>query len=325
MKKVLLILFAVLLLLPIRLVSQEEVYRVITKKELDTFYGKQRYDGKRKVYVTESNGKTTSIKTNNILSIRKEIKGWKYFEWEKTAFTDYLEVNIDSMSKEELFARAKEWIEISFLPTEKGFLIQPDSIFSEYQGRKSYRNQYFPNGVVRVRENLPSMLPDVEYKFNIDEDNFKITLVSLNQNVLTSLVIEASTIYTINLSFFDGGYKMDPVQLFYFFIVPKDEDQDKNLIDIVNPFDVIIDSAWDHLTGNYERKYIVEIPLSDIRKYRDKSGKLSRNLRCTFNRFEVLFNDLNRTLFNYINGDKLEPNIYVYYPEVSCYMYWRTW
>ena len=321
MNKVLLTLSLVLLLLPIRLLAQEN-FRIITRKKLDTFYGKQYYDGKRHVFVTDAYGKTKSIKTNNILSIRKEIKGWHYFEWEPTGLTDYLEISIDSMSREDLFLKAKAWIEKSFLPTEYGFVIQPDSVFAEYEGRSLYKNTSQPKGTVVVMDKLPSVIPPLDYRFNVDEDTYKITLVGCNHIVFQVPGSSASTFYTLNLTFYEGGYKIDPVNLFYCYIDPKFEEEEQFTL---NPVDIVVGGILDGVLGNYDKTHIVEIPIYDITPYLDKSGQIALNLRCKFTRVEVLFNDLNRSLYNYIKGFKADPNIYVYYPEVGCWIYWRTW
>ena len=327
MNKVLLILFSVLLLLPVRLVSQEGEFRVITKK-LDTFYGKQRYDGKRKVFITNSNGKTKYFKSNKILSIRKEIKEWKYFEWEQNGLTDYLEVKVDSMNREELFLKAKEWIKISFLPTEYDFLIQPDSIYGEYEGRSLFKSsEKYSRGLVTVDDKFGGILPKLEHKFSIDENSFKITLVGWNGTALTSIKPFLNVFYTIDLTFYEGGYKIDPINFIITHLARNYEVDDSPLIDlgIKNPIDEIVDSTLDEIFGLNDKSYVVKIPISNISSYKDESGKLKQNVRCLLTRVEVLFNDLNRTLFNYIKGNPLDPNIYVYYPEVGCWRYYRTW
>ncbi|WP_242091718.1 hypothetical protein [Aestuariivivens sediminicola] len=323
-KTLFLTLIVLILIIPYPLLSQEEEFRVITRKELDTIYGKHHFDGKRKVFVTHANGQTKSIKTNNILSIRKDIEGWKYFEWEPTELTDFLEISIDSMSGEELFLKAKEWIEMSFLPTEYGFLIQPDSMFAEKEGRGLYKNNSAPKGFISVRDNLPKIIPELEYRFNIDEDNYKITLVGCNQIILKSIVPLSATFYTINLTFHETGYKIDPINLFYCYIDPYIDYEEKPLIEL-NPFKAAVDGFVDGILGNYDKTYILEFPIYDITPFRDESGMIERKWRCFFTRVEILFNDLNRTLYNYINGNKIDPNIYVYYPETNCWQYWRTW
>ena len=311
MKKAILIFLAVLLLIPIQLSSQEKEFRIITKK-LDTFYGKQYYNGKR-VIVIDSTGKSMSLRPQKILSIREEIKGWKYFEWGTNEFTDYLKISIDSMNRDELFISAKQWIKEYFISTKHGFLIQPDSIFAEHEGRKSSRNSYWPKGYINKADGLPRIIPELKTKFYIDEKNYKITLVACNQLILYGISFAATSpivFYTINLTFHEGEYKIDPVDLFFCYSY-------KDTLFGQDP------DFFDHLLNDVNKVYYFGVPLSDTAYLNNKSGIVHSESRCFISRIEVLLNELNRTLYNYIQGNRDSPNPYVCYPETNCWSYWR--
>ncbi|MCA0154107.1 hypothetical protein [Winogradskyella vincentii] len=328
----------VLLLLPITLSPQEEEFRIITNKlfsnKLDTIYGKQHYDGK-KVKIIDSKGNSISLPTFNILSVRKEIEGWQYFEWEPNGFTDYLKVDIDSMSCDELFNRAIEWIKESFITTEHNFLIQKDSVFAEYEGRKRFRNSYYPKGYVNKIDFIPRIIPDTiipefTYKFTIDKENYKITLTAYNPLILkggtpgTTITSVAfpEVFYTVELKFFEGSYTIDPVQIFYCYLY---EDQswvepvEFDFLDMPSIHDIVIDGL-----RPYGRVYYYIYPF-ETNFYKKDSGKIRQRYVCLLSRIEIHFNDLNRSLFNYVNGQNISPDLYVYYPETNCRHYWRKW
>lgn len=334
----LLTLFAVLFLLPITLLSQEEKFRVITYKlfsnKLDTIYGKQQYDGK-KVKIIDSKGNAISLPTFNILSVRKEIEGWQYFEWGKQEFTNYLKVNIDSMSQDVLFNRANEWINESFITTEHNFLIQKDSVFAEHEGRKRFRNSFYPKGSVHKVDTLPRIIPDTiipefTYKFTIDKENYKITLTAYNPLILKggtpgttiTSVAHPEVFYTVELKFFEGGYIIDPVQIFYCYLY---EDQtwvepvEFDLLDMPSLYDILEDGL-----RPYGRVYYYIYPF-ETNFYKNNSGIIRQRYVCLLSRIEIHFNDLNRSLYNHVNGQKSAQNLYVYYPETNCRRGWRRW
>jgi hypothetical protein len=338
LKSVLFPLVVLILLLPDSLLSQEEEFRIITYKlftnKLDTIYGKQRYDGK-KVKIIDSKGNTISFRTFNILSIRKEIEDWQYFEWGESEFTDYLKVNIDSIDQAQLFNRANEWINENFISTEHAFLIQKDSVFAEHEGRKSTRNIYYPRGYVSKVDTLPRIIPDqiipeFTYKFNIDKENYKITLTAYNPLILKgglpgTLITNVShpeVFYTVELKFFEGGYIIDPVQLFCCYLFedqPGEEPLTFDLMDFPDASDLALD-----LFSPYGRVHYQLFPF-DTPYYKKKSGDIRQKYICLLSRIEIHFNDLNISLYNYVLGLKSTPSIYVYYPETNCRRGWRKW
>lgn len=112
MKNLVLILVLVLLI-PFIGWSQKGSFRVITK-QLDTVFGsklKQTNNGEI-VYIEKANGE--SVRYGDVVSIREEIENWDYFNWTTSGFTDFVVVEIDSMSQQELFNTTLNWIKDNY-------------------------------------------------------------------------------------------------------------------------------------------------------------------------------------------------------------------
>ncbi|MDX1701563.1 MAG: hypothetical protein R3250_13140, partial [Melioribacteraceae bacterium] len=233
-----------------------------------------------------------------------------------------LKVSVDSISQKDLFDRAKQWMKENFISTEYDFLIQKDSVFAEHEGRVRFRNMYYPKGSVHKVEALPKIIPKIDRKINVDEENYKITLTAYNPLIFrggrlpgTTMteVVNPIVIYTVELSFFEGGYTIDPVKIYYCYLY---EDQTHEILD--EP-DVL-----DYITEPYGKVYYRNLPFK-VSHYKNKSGVLSPLSICLLSRIEIHFNDLNRSLYYYVMGHESSPDLYVYYPETNCRRGWRKW
>ena len=82
----------------------EQVFRITTTKGEVIKASNYRVNEKRKVtYIQTLEGKSFSLKSSKIASIRKLVEGWNYFDFNANGFTDYSVVEVDSLKKEEIY------------------------------------------------------------------------------------------------------------------------------------------------------------------------------------------------------------------------------
>jgi hypothetical protein len=115
-----------------------------------------------------------------------------------------------------------------------------------------------------IKENYVN--PDEVIKMTMDNEKIRFQGYKANFLCMGSVCSNAS--YTIEISFKDGKYKFDPMQL------------------------KLMNNA-----GSYE------VPLSDLRIYYDKKGKVKKGSEEALQSLSDLFNGLNLSLKDYINGN----------------------
>jgi len=127
------------------------------------------------VDIQSIDGELMRLDAKEILSIKKLIPGWNYFEWSEEGFTDYSVVEIDSMPNNKLYTQVKNWIlETYNTPSEV--------IKAEIENKK-----------IRIEGSKNNALSQVVFF----------------QNYLYNIV------YSIEISVRDGMYKFDPISLKY--------------------------------------------------------------------------------------------------------------
>lgn len=223
-----------LLLIPLLSLSQESKFRVINK-DLDTiFTSKMNFSNNGEIVEMDNIiGGANLLNSKDIFSIRKEVDGWEYFNWTKSEFTDFIVVEIDSISKQDLFNKTINWI------------------------KDNYKN------------------PDEVIKTTID--NSKIRMEGYGSNIIKYKgwgVLDIPGKYIIEISFRDGKYKFDPLGVTYILDQPIGE---------------------------------VPILISDTSQYyKNRKGEINNMFKYFPLSVENLFNDLNKSLYDYILNNKDE-------------------
>ena len=248
MKKLLFI----LLFIPLTLFSQDEVTSQekekpifkITRKNGEVFRSKSyRINEKNdRIDIQTIDGKIIRFNPKSIASIDEVKKDWDYFEFSEEGFTDYVVVNIESLSKEDLYVQVKNWI------------------------KDTYNT---PSAVIKS---------EIEYK--------KIRIQGTKKNAISHKILLSNFVYdilySIEISVRDGKYKFDPIGTQYW--------QNGSKYTSAGYVDISIFNS-ENLSHYYFQKG-------------SKKGRLRETWRSFPNQLETHFNNLNISLFNYINKNK---------------------
>ena len=224
--------------------NTEPTFKITTKNGEVIRTKSYRANEKKKVTdILTIEGKIIRIKSSKISSIIEIKEGWDYFKFSEGGFTDYVAIDIDSLSKENLYIQVKNWVlETYNTPSEV--------IKSEIKNKKIRIEGSQSNGL-----SIKGMLGE-PYYYNIR--------------------------YSIEISVRDGKYKFDPISLKYYV-----------------PYSKYVSAKWVDLSiFNKE----------SLSPYYYQEGKKKGRIQSIFSSFpssiENHFDNLNISLFNYINKNK---------------------
>ena len=241
----------ILLFIPLTLFSQEDkeekiepTFKITTKNGEVIRTKSYNVSEERKVTdILTIEGKVLRIKSSKISSIIEIKEGWDYFKFSEEGFTDYAVVEVDSLSKENLYKQVKNWVlETYNTPSEV--------IKSEIKNKK-----------IRIEGSKSNGMTINGVLFGSDYYNIR---------------------YSIEISVRDGKYKFDPISLEYYI-----------------PYSKYVSAKWVDLSiFNKE----------SLSPYYYQKGKKKGRIQSTFSSFpssvENHFDNLNISLFNYINKNK---------------------
>lgn len=203
----------------------------------EVIYAKKLRVTDKRIDILDINGKPISFKTKDIASFREEIPNWEYFTFGKEEFTDFVVVNVDSTTQQKLFDTTINWI------------------------KETYKN------------------PDEVIKTTID--NSKIRLEGFQNGIVILTVLGMPSVYngtyTIEISFKEGRYKFDPINVNYY--VPSSQ----------------------YVAGGYS-----DFTVGNVKGFYNEKGKFKKVFKYMPNILETLFNDLNINLYNYLLQNNTE-------------------
>ena len=298
MMKNLMFSFSILLLISsIQLYSQETIFRVVTR-EKGVFYCTQWKEVGDRLNFQKINGTLGTIKSNYPIRIEAihTKPGWRYINWIDSKFYNHISVPDDSLSKQELFNHAHDWIKKSYVITNNSNLGIPIKEFpkkiTHHIPKFNYRT---------IMQKTVSNLND--YKFSIDTVNYIIRIVASKDKVLRKK--PEQLFYAIDLVFENGQYKFVPLDLWYYKKYQKyqgydnddDDDDDSSILE-----NLVTHALSDIISGSTVTKFQkVRIPvrrndfvndkerLADLKVYNRKIG------------ISDLLSDLKTSLYNHIN------------------------
>jgi hypothetical protein len=158
------------------LFAQENPTFKLTSSSGEVYLTNKFRTSNERVDFVDVNGVTMSIKNADILSMREVIPNWRYFEFGKKEFTDFVAVDVDSLSSEELFKTSINWIKETYK--------NPDKVIKTTIDNSKIRFEGFKENAIRMR--------------------------------ILGMTYYYGGTYTIEISFKDGKYKFDPISLTYY-------------------------------------------------------------------------------------------------------------
>ena len=224
--------------------NTEPTFKITTKKGEVLRTKSYKANKKRKVTdILTIEGKVVRMKTSEISSIIEIKEGWDYFKFSEDGFTDYVVVDVDSLSKEKLYIQVKNWV----LETYN----TPSEVIKSEIKNKKIRIEGSKSGGLSVKGML-----GMSYYYDIK--------------------------YSIEISVRDGKYKFDPISLKYYI-----------------PYSKYVTAQW------------VNLPIfnkESLSPYYYQKGKKKGRIQSIFSSYpssvENHFDNLNISLFNYINKNK---------------------
>lgn len=159
-------------------VNTEPTFKITTNKGEVIRSKKYKVNEKSKTTdIQNLEGKFIRIKSSEITSIVEIKEGWDYFKFSEDGFTDYVVVDVDSLSKENLYIQVKNWV----LETYN----TPSEVIKSEIKNKKIRIEGSKSSGLSVKGILGE-----SYYYNIR--------------------------YSIEISVRDGKYKFDPISLEYY-------------------------------------------------------------------------------------------------------------
>jgi hypothetical protein len=147
----------------------EQVFRITTTKGEVIKASNYRVNEKRKVtYIQTLEGKSFSLKSSKIASIRKLVEGWNYFDFNANGFTDYSVVEVDSLKKEEIYKLVVEWVKVTYNTPDKVIKSQIENKSIRIEGYSDVlasHNALFPT-YYGTKYSILISIRDGKYKFD---------------------------------------------------------------------------------------------------------------------------------------------------------------